>query len=291
MDRVSVIGMGLMGSAVGRAFVDKGSEVMVWNRTPAKCEPLVSRGAEAAATVTDAIAASPLSVICISDYHATEALLEPEEVRHALSGKTVVQLSSGTPQEARDSEGWMTDVGAAYLDGAILAFPRAIGTPEAMTLVSGSRSEFEKYEETLGSLGSVVFVGEEVGLASTNDTAGLAFFMSAMAGFLHGALIFESEGLSVEDFLAMTESGLPVLGAELRQITDKIKAGNYDETEAEIKGWALAAGHLIQVSRDNRISTDVPDFLSKIMQRAISSGYGKHDFAALMEVFRESRNK
>ena len=41
MDSVSVIGMGLMGSALGRALVDKGSEVTVWNRTPAKCEPLM----------------------------------------------------------------------------------------------------------------------------------------------------------------------------------------------------------------------------------------------------------
>jgi 3-hydroxyisobutyrate dehydrogenase-like beta-hydroxyacid dehydrogenase len=290
MTDVSVIGMGLMGSALGKAFLDKGSEVTVWNRTESKCGPLLKQGAQAAPTVADAIAASSLSVICISDYHATNSLLAPEEVRHALSGKTIVQLSTGTPQEARDSVRWMTDEDAAYLDGAILAFPRTIGTPEATILVSGSHSVFEKNEETLGKLGSIVFVGEEIGLASTNDTAGLSFFMATLMGFFHGALIFESEGLSVEDFLALAEWAIPVLSAEFRQITDRIKSGDYDQTDAEINGWAATANHLIQVSRENQISSDVPKLLSKILQEALSSGHEKHDIAALMEVFRRSGN-
>ena len=291
MTDVSVIGMGLMGSALGKAFLDKGSDVTVWNRTESKCGPLVKQGALAAPTVTEAIAASSLSVMCISDYHATDTLLEPEEVRPALAGRTIIQLSSGTPQEARDSEIWMTERGAAYLDGAILAFPRNIGTPEATILVSGSRGVFEEHQDTLGSLGTIVFVGEKVGLASTNDTAVLSFFMSALTGFLHGALIFESEGLSVKDFLVLAESVMPVVGAELRRITDRVKAGNYDETDAEINAWAGGVDHLVQVSLENQISGEVPGFLSKIMQEAISAGHGKHDIAGLMEIFRKPGNE
>jgi len=290
MTNVSVIGMGLMGSALGKAFLDKGSEVTVWNRTQSKCEPLVKQGAVAAPTVAKAIAASPISVFCISDYNATNTILEPEDVRRALDGSVVVQLSSGTPQEARDSEALMLDCGAAYLDGAILAFPRSIGTPEAAILVSGPTSAFEKHKDTLASLGNTVFLGENIGLASTNDTAVLSFFMSALAGFIHGALIFESEGLSVEDYLALTESVMPVVGAEFRQITDRIKNGKYDDTDAELNAWAGGADHLVQVSRENRIAGGVPEFLSGIFHKAISAGHGKHDIAALIEGFRKRGN-
>ena len=45
---VSVIGLGLMGSALAEALLNAGHEVTVWNRTPAKAEPLTSKGASVA---------------------------------------------------------------------------------------------------------------------------------------------------------------------------------------------------------------------------------------------------
>ena len=180
----------------------------------------------------------------------------------------------------------MQDCGVAYLDGAILAFPRNIGTPEAAILDSGPADVFEVHKDTLAGLGTIVFVGEKIGLASTHDTAGLSFFMAALTGFMHGALIFESEGLSVEDYLALAESVMPVLGAELRQITDRIKNGKYDDTDAELSAWAASADHLVQASRENRITKDVPEFLSGILHQAIVAGHGKHDIAALIETLR-----
>jgi 3-hydroxyisobutyrate dehydrogenase-like beta-hydroxyacid dehydrogenase len=247
----------------------------------------VQAGASAAQTVADAIAESPLSVICISDYHATNSILEVEEVRRALTGKAVVQLTSGTPREARETEAWMQGQGAAYLDGAILAFPRSIGTPEAAIIVSGAPSPFEEHKDTLDSLGSFFFLGEDVGLASVQEVAGFSFFMSALAGFVHGALIFESEGLSVEGYLGLVEPGLPVLVAELKEIADRIKNGTFDDTDAELNSWAGGTNHLVQVSRDNGIAGDVPEFLSGILHRAISDGHGKRHIAALIESFRQ----
>ena len=180
MEKVSMIGLGLMGSALAKAFRNNGSDVTVWNRTQSKCEPLVDQGAQAVSTVAEAIAASPVSVICISDYQTTNELLGTQDVRRALKGKVVVQLSSGTPQEARESEAWVQDCGAQYLDGAILAFPRNIGTPAAMILISGPAGTCEKHKNLLDSLASIVFVGESIGLASTQDTAAFTFFITAL---------------------------------------------------------------------------------------------------------------
>ncbi|MCK9921480.1 hypothetical protein MXD61_06175 [Frankia sp. AgPm24] len=59
--------------------------------------------------------------------------------------------------------------GARYLDGAIMAVPAAIGTAEAVILHSGSRSDLEAYESTLGLLGTVTYLGADPGLASLYD--------------------------------------------------------------------------------------------------------------------------
>ena len=49
--KVAVIGLGDMGSALARAFLNQGKDVNVWNRTPEKAAPLRQMGATALPTV------------------------------------------------------------------------------------------------------------------------------------------------------------------------------------------------------------------------------------------------
>lgn len=125
MSDISVIGLGAMGSALARAQLAAGHGVTVWNRSQQKMAPLVGLGAEGAASVLDAVRASPLIMVCIDNYAATNALLRADDIAPRLSGQTVIRLSTGTPGEARDSEAWLADQGADYLDGAIDPIPRA----------------------------------------------------------------------------------------------------------------------------------------------------------------------
>ena len=98
---VSMLGLGYMGSALARAFLAKQHAVTVWNRTASKAEPLAETGAQVAASVAEAIAASDVTVVCVSDYHGSDALLRTTEMAGRLKGKTLVQLTTGTPEEAR----------------------------------------------------------------------------------------------------------------------------------------------------------------------------------------------
>ncbi|MGH3993945.1 MAG: NAD(P)-binding domain-containing protein, partial [Pseudonocardiaceae bacterium] len=67
MHEVTVIGLGAMGSALARALVQNGHATAVWNRSPEKAGALVSQGAVRAATVGEAVAASPLTIACVVD--------------------------------------------------------------------------------------------------------------------------------------------------------------------------------------------------------------------------------
>ena len=144
MSDVAVIGLGLMGAALAAAFQKNGNSLTVWNRTASKCDPFVEAGAHAAASVEDALAASDLVVVCLDDYPVTRALLENPAAGGQLSGKALVQLSTGTPMQARLEHEWMQHHGANYLDGAILNGPPAIGTKHGHILVSGDRSAWEQ---------------------------------------------------------------------------------------------------------------------------------------------------
>ncbi len=185
---VSLLGVGAMGQALARALLSHGHRVTVWNRTAAKCEAVRQAGARVAATPADAAEASEVVVVCLRDYPGTRALLKPRKVVAALHGKLLVQLTTGTPVEARDLDAWATRNSIAFLDGKIMASPATVGADGATILYSGSTQLFEANKTLLLSLGAKpTYVGAAVGAAATLDAAALSYLYASAIGFLHAA--------------------------------------------------------------------------------------------------------
>ena len=61
---VTVVGLGSMGQALAGTLHAAGHPTTVWNRSAHRAEALAAEGATAAPTVADAVAASPLTIIC-----------------------------------------------------------------------------------------------------------------------------------------------------------------------------------------------------------------------------------
>jgi 3-hydroxyisobutyrate dehydrogenase-like beta-hydroxyacid dehydrogenase len=277
---VSVIGLGAMGSALARVLLRNGHRVTVWNRTSAKAEPLVRDGAVLAPRVASAVSASPIVLVCVEDYTVTRSLLGTEEVAPALAGRVLVELSTGTPQDARDAEAWARERGAGYLDGAIMATPSQIGRPDTPIFVSGAETVFRRSEPVLRTLaGNLMYMGESVGSASAWDLATLSC--------LHGARVFESEGLRVSDLGSMIADIAPILGEMIRHAGAVIQTGTYENPESSVKTCTVAFELSVKHAREARINAEFPTFALGLSKRATAAGYGEEEFAALIKVLRE----
>lgn len=186
--KVTIIGTGRMGSALAVALSQKGFATTVWNRTASKAEPLSRLGLSVAPSILKAVQEADIVIVNVSDYISTLQLLQQPDMEFALRGRILVQLSSGAPKEAREMESWARRCGISYLDGAILSYPKGIGTPECTVVYSGPEEVFNLAKPVLMSFGDApLFVGNEIGHASAFDIAALTFAVSAMLGFLRGA--------------------------------------------------------------------------------------------------------
>jgi 3-hydroxyisobutyrate dehydrogenase-like beta-hydroxyacid dehydrogenase len=287
--RVSVIGLGSMGAALARALVSKGFKVTVWNRNMEKAKSLIAAGAIAAADAKAAVEASPVIVVCVSAYNATRSILEAEEVAAALQGRTLVQLSTGTPKDARVLDAWAKQQGAYCLNGDIMAWPKQMGTEAASISVSGDADIYQQQEGLLRALaGNVVYLGTEPGASGALFHAVLAYLAGSWIGFCHGALVAEKEGLRPEDLGILLEQISPVLSAELRHMGEVIQHGRFSDPESTVKTTGEDLLLLVQQAKEAGINSELPEFAAHLFKRAMDAGYSQEEHAAVIKVLRAS---
>lgn len=283
---VTVVGTGAMGSAIVRALLGGGHRVVAWNRTQSRAEPLRAAGAELADSLGDAIRASRVTIMCVAHQAAAVELLETSEVRKALHGRTLVQLTTGTAAEARVGAERAGEHGITYVDGAIMAYPRTIGTEAAVILCAGSEGAFAAQEALLGELGQAHHVGEDAARPAAIDAALIALFYGALAGFVHGAVLTRAEGIEVEEYLRFARPFfVGFVSDAVRETGERLLARNYDHPQSSLHTHLTGIDRLVvRSSREAGIDSAIMEAIRDSFMQAIAAGRGAEDIACLVEV-------
>lgn len=280
---VTVLGLGAMGSALAAAFASAGHPTTVWNRTPGRAPELT--GVTRARTVADAVSASRLVVVCLLDDDSVQEALGPAATEFA--GRTLVNLTNGTPAHARRTADWATQQGADYLDGGIMAVPAMIGGPAAFILYSGSEAAFERHASDLAVLARPQYVGSDPGLAALQDLALLSGMYGMFSGAVHALALVSSEKVSPTAF---TEQLLvPWLTAMLASIPSV--AGDLEHGADGAAGSNLAmqsAGYvnLLDASRAQGVDPMLLAPMGELLARAVREGHGDEDIAGVVPLLR-----
>ncbi|MER8162240.1 NAD(P)-binding domain-containing protein [Streptomyces sp. NPDC094472] len=281
---VTVVGLGSMGSALAAALLDRGHPTTVWNRSAHKAQPLVDRGAHQAATLQQAIAASPLTITCLLDYEALHTVFDP--VADALAGKSLINLTSGTPDHAHQAAVWARSHDADYLDGAIMTTPPGIGSPEMMVLYSGSPATFEAHRDTLTALGDPLHLGTDPGAASLYDAALLGLMWATMTGWLHATALVGTEKTPATAFTPVAIRWLTAVEGFLTRYAPQVDAGHYPGDDATVDVQIAAIDHLIHTGASRGIDNALPELLKAALVRARAAGHGSDSFASVIEVLK-----
>ena len=283
--RITVLGTGRMGAALARAFLHQNLCTTVWNRTSSRLAPLVALGAGSATSVLEAVTGSDITIVNVNDYATADTLLQQESVADALGGKLLVQFTSGSPKQARDTAAWAARHRIRYLDGAIMATPDLIGGPQSTILYAGDVDAFEQYNAALLSLGANgVHVGADPGLASALDSALLMVMWGALFGTLQGVAICKAEELNLSAYAGYLAPFLQAMNGWSMDVVKRIEEGRLSgdaETVASIATHHGAFRCLLELCKDRHIHRGLPDAMEPIFRAALQAGHAQDDFAIL----------
>ncbi|MDT9693311.1 NAD(P)-binding domain-containing protein [Streptomyces sp. P9(2023)] len=287
---VTVLGLGPMGRALAGAFLDAGVRTTVWNRTPGRDTELLARGAAGAASVAEAVAASPLTVICVVNYDAADAVLRQDPVTAALKGRTVVNLTADTPDRARDTAAWAAEHGVRYLDGAIMTPTTTIGTPHGVFLHSGPEDLYREHRPVLDALGGThTHLGEDIGRAAAYDIALLDIFWTAMAGYAHALAVARAEGITAAELAPFAQGIGAILPPIFEGSAAGVDSGDYSGGDNPLTSSASSMAHIVHTSEAHGIDAGVMRAAEGLARRAIEEGHGGDGFLRITELLHRGR--
>lgn len=283
MSKLTMLGLGAMGTAVTRTLIDNGHDVTAWNRSPGKIQGIVESGGLGAGSLKEAIEASQIVMVCIHGYEATRRMLDDPAIVPLLRGRTIMQMSTGTPAEARAAETWVNEHGGHYLDCAITVYPSSIGRSDGQLLFSGEREAYDRCTPFLDCLGGDIrYLGTKVGAAAALDMAIVSRLATITVATVYGIHICESEGVPLQQFTDMYPAG-----DRAHHLASKVATGRFDEDVAATVATSIECLAAIRgMATDLGINSELPDLLLELYQRAAAAGCAEQDNASLIKVFR-----
>ncbi|MYX02218.1 MULTISPECIES: NAD(P)-binding domain-containing protein [unclassified Streptomyces] len=285
---VTVLGLGDMGRSLARAFLAAGHPTTVWNRSPEKGEDVVALGAVRAASAEEAVRASGLVVVCLVDYDASDAVLEP--LAEALKGRVLVNLTSDTPARSRQTAAWAAKHSLSYLDGAIMVPVDVVGSAEALVFHAGDRAAFSAHEDTLKALGEpATYLGEDHGLAAAHDMAMLDFFYGAMGGLVHAFALARAEGIEPASLAPYLTTITGILPPIVEYTAAEAGSGAYPANGANLGMMAASVDHILHTAKDRGLDVAQLAGLKSLTDRAIVQGRGPGSWSSLVEVIAADR--
>ncbi|WP_410601203.1 NAD(P)-dependent oxidoreductase [Amycolatopsis sp. lyj-90] len=283
---VTVLGLGAMGTALVEALLAAGHPVTAWNRTASRAEGVAAKGATVASTVSEALAANKIVIACLLDYDSVHEVLDP--VAAGLEGRQLINLTNGTPGQAREMSAWAGELGADYLDGGIMAVPPMIGSPAAFVFYSGSGTVFGRARTALDTFGGTNYLGADPGLAPLYDIALLSGMYGHFIGVIQAFALVGSTGAKAREFAPLLRGWMDAMSGFLERAAEQIDDGDYvTDVVSNLAMQAAAFPNLAKAAEEQGVSAELLAPLQPLMDKRVADGHGAEDLIGVIELLKK----
>jgi 3-hydroxyisobutyrate dehydrogenase-like beta-hydroxyacid dehydrogenase len=275
---VGLIGLGNMGTAVAERLLDAGTDLVVYNRSRERAEPLAARGAAVSDTVETLAAAADIVLTSLSDDDALEDVAA-SVAEGARPGTALVDLSTVSPGASARVAALAEHASLLYVRAPVSGNPSVVRAGNLSFIVSGPAAALERAEPVLLAIGPTIHVvgdGEQariVKLAINLVIAGLAELMA------EALVLGEASGVSraaLLETMGSSAAGAPFVKYKTEPLLRDDYSATFTTSLMEkdvdlVLDAAEAAGVRLPLAVE----------IKGLVRSAVEAGYGDDDFMAL----------
>jgi 3-hydroxyisobutyrate dehydrogenase-like beta-hydroxyacid dehydrogenase len=205
--KVSVAGLGLMGSGITKRLIDCGHNVSVYNRTRSKAEQF-SNKATVALSPRELAEDCDLLITAVTDFEAVKGILFGTKGIIESSNRNLVVANASTisPSQSEHCAQRLRSAGIEMLGIPVMGGPAAAEGGELIPIVSGNRQAFEKVRQVIEKLGRIFYVGEKDGSANTIKLALNLNIALIASGLSEGITLVRRAGIDPSIFIEILNS-------------------------------------------------------------------------------------
>jgi 3-hydroxyisobutyrate dehydrogenase len=285
MTKIAVLGVGIMGAGIASNLLKAGHAVTVWNRTPARAQPLAEKGALVAATPAEAARDAEIVFSVVGDDAASRAVwLGPAGALAAMpAGAVAVECSTL-------SVGWIHELSEVASARAVRFMDAPMGGSKAaaegatLTLMVGAESAvLDSVRPVLVQISSSQIHFGPPGAGTTykliNNMLG-SIHMTALAEALAFA---EKAGLQQDTVVQALTTGVsssPIVKNKIGRMLSR----QYDAPDFATRWMFKDINYAIQAAEAHGLKLAMAGASRERFGQAMQSGLADQDFAAVREV-------
>src|SRR5260370_28886785 len=213
--KIGFVGLGNMGLPMAANLLEAGYQLIVYNRTAAKAEPLVAMGARRADRGGDVAQPGGIVVSMLGDDAAVEALVIGEALAERLAPDGIhVSMSTVSPALTQKLSAYHSTRGSVMVAAPVFGRPDAAEAKQLRICVSGPSNAKAKVGAILEAMGQGIFdFGEHPDAANVVKLAGnfmIAAAIEAMGEALAMPLKSGVDPIATIEMLSKTLFAAPV---------------------------------------------------------------------------------
>jgi 3-hydroxyisobutyrate dehydrogenase len=281
MQRVAILGLGIMGGGMAANWLAKGFEVSVWNRTAAKAQPLAGKGAKVAATPREAAQGADFIFAMVADDEASRSVWLGADgaLAGAKRGAIGVESSTLTPDWVRELAGQAQAKGVGFLDAPVGGSRPAAASGELRFFVGGDPQTYEAARRALEAVGSKMDLLGPVGAGATWKLINNQLAAGQVAALAEALAVAKKAGFKNEQISELILGGAPA-SPIVKLKLPRMLAEDFEPTDFALNLMLKDARYAAALAQSLGAPADVISGAVKVFARADAKGLGAKDMAA-----------
>lgn len=286
---ISLLGTGLLGSAVAERLLAQGHRLTVWNRHTHKSAGLAQHGAKIGDTPAAALNASEIILLFLSDRAAIEQVLLTESTRPMLAGRLIVNMGTISPNDSLALANALSAAGAEYAECPVLGSLPEARNGTLILMFGGTATQFDACLPLLRDLGSEPKHIGVVGQAAALKLAMNQLIASQTAAFAMSLALVQAHDVALDDFMQLLRSSAlyaPTFDKKL----DRMLSGDFSRPNFPLDHLIKDVRLFIESAEGKGINTRPLAALESVLTHVAQSGHGTEDYSVLQQSFKPAQN-
>lgn len=280
--RVGIIGIGMLGNAVGIHLLDSGFELTAYNRTKGKTVDLAKKGAKVVDSPKEVARSSDIVFTIVKNADAVKDVSFGKdgivEGRH--DGLVISDMSTINAVESKIIAKKFSEYGITMLDTPVMGGPNVAIDGKLVLMASGDKTAFEKYRKVFDTIANQIFFLGESGTAHAVKLAmNIQIALLALA-ISEGITLARGANVDPEIFLKILNSTYFKTGMSENKAYKMIK--DSFEPTFTLSNLKKDLDTINEAAKAFGVTLPITAKANEIFQQAVNSGFGDLDYTGIL---------